>query len=95
MRSFANAHALAAAMILLPTALLAADVDTKFHNAPASAQAAKNPYAGQDEAAQAGKTLYRAIACRATGSWDRARATCRLWWTESSIRLGRVKCSGL
>ena len=58
MRSFANAHALAAAMILLPTALLAADVDTKFHNAPASAQAAKNPYAGQDEAAQAGKTLY-------------------------------------
>src|SRR5271156_3164228 len=58
MRSFANAHALAAAMILLPTALLAADVDTKFHNAPASAQAAKNPYAGQEEAARAGKTLY-------------------------------------
>ena len=49
---------LAAAMILLPAALLAADVDTKFHNAPASAQAAKNPYAGQEEAAQAGKQLY-------------------------------------
>ena len=49
---------LAAAMILLPAALLAADVDAKFHNAPASAQAAKNPYAGQEEAAQAGKELY-------------------------------------
>src|SRR6202051_3254941 len=58
MRSFANAHALAAAMILLPAALPSADVDTKFHNAPASAQAAKNPYAGQEEAAQAGKELY-------------------------------------
>jgi mono/diheme cytochrome c family protein len=58
MHSFANAHALAAAMILLPAALLSADVDTKFHNAPASAQAAKNPYAGQEEAAQAGRKLY-------------------------------------
>jgi mono/diheme cytochrome c family protein len=58
MRSFANSHALAAAAILLPAALLAADVDTKFHNAPASARAAKNPYAGQEEAAQAGKKLY-------------------------------------
>ena|ERR1700739_199474 len=57
MHSFANAHALAAAMIVLPAALLSADVDTKFHNAPASAQAAKNPYAGQ-EAAQAGKKPY-------------------------------------
>ena len=56
MRSFANSHALAAVAILLPAALLAAD--TMFHNAPASAQAAKNPYAGQEEAAQAGKKLY-------------------------------------
>src|SRR5260370_32755440 len=56
MRSFPNSHALAAAAILLPAALLAAD--TKFHDAPASAQAAKNPYAGQEEAAQAGKKLY-------------------------------------
>jgi len=56
MRSFANSHALAAVAILLPAALLAAD--TKFHDAPASAQAAKNPYAGQEEAAQAGKKLY-------------------------------------
>jgi mono/diheme cytochrome c family protein len=54
----ANAHALAAVMILLPAALLSADEDTKFHNAPASAQAAKNPYAGQEEAAQAGKQLH-------------------------------------
>src|ERR1700680_2524127 len=60
MCSFANSHALAAA-ILLPAALLAAlaaDVDEKFHNAPAAAQAAKNPYAGGEEAAQAGKKLY-------------------------------------
>src|ERR1035438_5129601 len=58
MRSFVNSHALAAAAILLPAALLATDVDTKFHNAPVSAQAAKNPYAGQEEAAQAGKMQY-------------------------------------
>jgi glucose/arabinose dehydrogenase len=58
MRSFANSRALAAAAILLPAALLAADVDTKFHNAPASAQVAKNPYAGQEEAARVGKKLY-------------------------------------
>jgi len=56
MHSFANSHALAAVAILLPAALLAAD--TKFHDAPASARAAKNPYAGQEEAAQAGKKLY-------------------------------------
>src|ERR1700677_2915615 len=58
MRWFANSRVLAAAMILLPAALLAGDVDTKFHNAPASAQAAKNPYAGQEEAALAGRELY-------------------------------------
>jgi glucose/arabinose dehydrogenase/mono/diheme cytochrome c family protein len=58
MRRFANATLIAAA-ILLPAALvLAADVDTKFHDAPASAQATKNPYEGQDAAALAGKRLY-------------------------------------
>ena len=58
MHSLANSRALAAAAILLPAALLAAEVDTKFRNAPASAKAAKNPCAGQEEAAQAGKKLY-------------------------------------
>ena len=47
-------------VILLPAALLlAAEVDTKFHNAPDSAKAMKNPYAGNDAAAQAGKPLYQ------------------------------------
>ena len=59
MRSFANRFAIITSAILLSAALLlAADVDTKFHNAPASAQAMKNPYAGNDAAAQAGKPLY-------------------------------------
>jgi mono/diheme cytochrome c family protein len=58
MLSFVNSHALAAAAILLPSALLATDVETKFHNAPVSAQAAKNQYAGQEEGAQAGKMQY-------------------------------------
>jgi len=59
MRSLTNRYALITSAILLPAALLlAADVDTKFHNAPASAQATKNPYAGNDAAAQAGKPLY-------------------------------------
>jgi glucose/arabinose dehydrogenase len=59
MRSLANRYALVTAAILLPaTLLLAADVDAKFHNAPASAQARKNPYEGQDAAVLAGKRLY-------------------------------------
>src|SRR5271165_5368589 len=59
MRFFANSYTLLAATILLPiTMLLAADVDTKFHNAPDSAQKMKNPYEGDDAAAQAGKPLY-------------------------------------
>ncbi len=59
MRSFAHSYAAIAAAFLLPAAvLLAADVDTKFHNAPASAQATKNPYEGEDAAALAGKRLY-------------------------------------
>ncbi len=45
-------------MIFLPTALVLADVDKKFHNAPESAQTMKNPYEGNDAAAQAGKPLY-------------------------------------
>ena len=59
MRWFAKSQLLIMAAVLLPvTFLLAANVDTKFHNAPDSAQATKNPYEGQDAAAQAGKQLY-------------------------------------
>jgi glucose/arabinose dehydrogenase len=59
MHAFSRLCRLFAATILLPAALLlAADVDTKFHNAPASAQAMKNPYQGQDAATAAGKQLY-------------------------------------
>jgi len=59
MRSLANRYSLFAAAILLPAALLlAADVNTKFHDAPASARAMKNPYEGDDAAAQAGGPLY-------------------------------------
>jgi glucose/arabinose dehydrogenase len=59
MRSFANLCALIAVALLLPAAVLAAaDVDTKFHNAPDSVQATKNPYEGNAAAAQAGKQLY-------------------------------------
>jgi glucose/arabinose dehydrogenase len=45
------------------TSLQAAD--TPFHDAPASAKAQKNPYAGQQAAADAGKTLYtrNCVAC--------------------------------
>jgi glucose/arabinose dehydrogenase len=63
MRSFAFFSMIA---ILLPAAFLsAADVDAKFHNAPASSKATKNPYEGQDSAAQTGKTLYahNCLAC--------------------------------
>jgi glucose/arabinose dehydrogenase/mono/diheme cytochrome c family protein len=56
MRSFARFFV--AATILLPVPLLAQDVDANFHNAPASSKADKNPYAGQQAAAQAGKPLY-------------------------------------
>ena len=59
MHAFSRFCRLFAVTILLPAALLlAADVDTKFHNAPASAQAMKNPYQGQDAATAAGKQLY-------------------------------------
>src|ERR1700723_616299 len=57
MLSRANSYALAAAAILLPAALLASDIDTRFHNGPVSVPAAKNPYADQEEAARAGKKL--------------------------------------
>jgi glucose/arabinose dehydrogenase/mono/diheme cytochrome c family protein len=58
MRSFHNLPLLVAAILLLSTLLTAANVDTKFHNAPDSTKATKNPYEGEATAAQAGKTLY-------------------------------------
>ena len=59
MRSFAHSFVLMAATILLPAALLlAAGVDTKFHDAPDSARTTKNPYEGDAGAALAGKRLY-------------------------------------
>jgi glucose/arabinose dehydrogenase len=59
MRSFENSCAFIAATILLPVlSLFALDVDKNFHDAPASAQATKNPYEGDSTAAEAGKRLY-------------------------------------
>src|SRR5271170_6680117 len=59
MHSLINRYAIITVAILLPAALaLAADVDKKFHNAPATARATKNPYEGDAAAAQAGKRLY-------------------------------------
>jgi glucose/arabinose dehydrogenase len=52
------------AFSLLTLATLQA-VDTKFHDAPDSAKAMKNPYEGQQAAADAGKSLYarNCLAC--------------------------------
>src|ERR1700693_3938929 len=59
MRSFAHSSVLMTASVFLAAAsLFAAEVDTKFHNAPDSARKMKNPYEGDDAAAQAGKPLY-------------------------------------
>jgi glucose/arabinose dehydrogenase len=66
MRSFARSFALTAATILLPVlSLFGLAADAKFHNAPAAARNMKNPYAGDDAAAQAGKPLYakNCLAC--------------------------------
>jgi glucose/arabinose dehydrogenase len=48
----------AVGVVLSTAALFAADVDTKFHDAPASAQKMKNPFEGQATAVKAGETLY-------------------------------------
>jgi glucose/arabinose dehydrogenase len=61
MRSFAYAHAIITAAILLSTVgLFAEDVDTKFHNAPASVKDARNPFAKSEAARAAGQKLYAA-----------------------------------
>jgi glucose/arabinose dehydrogenase len=56
--SLSAAFRILAAVILLPAALLLAAEDAHFHNAPDSAQALKNPYEGQAEAAQTGRQIY-------------------------------------
>src|SRR5271168_3730007 len=59
MRSFRNRLLTIATAIFLPVALLlAAGVDAKFHDAPDSAKAMKNPFEGDAAAAQAGSRLY-------------------------------------
>src|ERR1700688_2008239 len=61
MRSFAHAHAIITAAILLTTlGLFAEDVDTKFHKAPASVKDARNPFAKSEAARAAGQKLYAA-----------------------------------
>jgi len=48
----------AVGVVLSAALLFAADLDTKFHDAPASAQKMKNPFEGQAAAVKAGETLY-------------------------------------
>jgi glucose/arabinose dehydrogenase len=64
MRLASNRIVLAVLLSLVPISTLRA-VDKKFHDAPDSAIAMKNPYEGQREAADAGKTLYarNCLAC--------------------------------
>ncbi len=91
MRSFANAPAVAVAIILLPAALYSVDGDKKFHNAPVSAQALTNPYAGQEEAAQAGKQLYTAncLSCHGRGQ-SASNVPSLVDGTLHSVRPGEV-----
>jgi len=59
MRSFTSSSVIIAAATMLPVvSVFARGVDKKFHNAPESVQQLKNPYEGNDAAAQAGKPLY-------------------------------------
>src|SRR5579863_7733922 len=64
MRLVAGRIFLAVLFSLLLIATLQA-VDNPFHDAPASAKATKNPYAGQQAASDAGKTVYgrNCLAC--------------------------------
>jgi mono/diheme cytochrome c family protein len=49
---------LTVAVITLSSISLSRAVDEKFHNAPESAKTMKNPYEGQQPAAQAGRRLF-------------------------------------
>jgi len=52
-------------LFVLPLVLPSQADDKPFHDAPASARAQKNPFAGQQAAADAGKALYarNCVAC--------------------------------
>ena len=65
MRLSATRIASAVLFSFLPVAALLALDQQPFHDAPASAKAMKNPYAGQPAAANAGKTVYarNCLAC--------------------------------
>jgi glucose/arabinose dehydrogenase len=56
-----------AALILITISSLEAQ-NASFHNAPASAKALKNPYAGKSEAATAGKSLYASTCASCHGA---------------------------
>jgi len=87
MRSFADRYALITTAILLAAMpLFAADADTKFHNAPASARATKNPYQGDDAAAQAGGPLNADASV-----WAAAEPSGPYWISEAPSVLSGVE----
>lgn len=57
-RAFPCIVATAVVSALVLTAIPFAAQNSKFHNAPASADQATNPYSGNEQAAVAGKKLY-------------------------------------
>jgi mono/diheme cytochrome c family protein len=57
-RSFFSVVAIAVVSAFVQTAVPVAAQNSKFHNAPASAAQATNPYSGNAQAAAAGKKLY-------------------------------------
>jgi mono/diheme cytochrome c family protein len=65
MRSRGNRIVPAVLLSLISSLTLVQAEDKPFHDAPASAKAQKNPYAGQQAAADAGKALYtrNCLAC--------------------------------
>jgi glucose/arabinose dehydrogenase len=91
MRALTHASALTA-VILLPMALLFAADDTNFHNAPASAQAMKNPYEGQDAAARVGKELYgrNCGACHGQGGKGTGNVPSLVDGKLNSVKSGEV-----
>jgi mono/diheme cytochrome c family protein len=56
-RSYFVIAAISAVVLILPVSMLLAQ-DAHFHNAPASSNQLKNPYAGQSTAVAAGARLY-------------------------------------